>query len=216
MMSEGKKYYSPEEGFKLVVESASAKFVESVDVDIMTNTDATNSVRGLAHLPCGTGKKVKIAVFAEGDDAKQAKSAGADIVGLDDMISEVSSGRIDFDVCLCVPSVLPRLTKIAKVLGPRGLMPSVKSGTVSEDIAQCVKNFKGGQVQFRSDKFGVVHAKLGNVSFPAENLVKNLSALLSVIIQLKPSDFKKQYIKSVHVSSTMGRSYGLDYSNLLR
>ena len=115
-----------------------------------------------------------------------------------------------------MPSTLPRLAKIAKVLGPRGLMPSVKSGTVSEDIAQSVKNFKGGQVQFRSDKSGIVHAKLGNVSFPAENLVKNLTALLSAVMQLKPSDFKKQYIKSVYVSSTMGRSYRLDYSNLLQ
>ena len=211
------KTYSPAEGISLVKECAKVKFNESVDVAVNLGVDPRKSdqvVRGSTVLPNGTGKDVRVAVFAEGEQAEAAKAAGADIVGLDDLAAEVKKGVMDFDVAIAAPDAMRVVGQLGQILGPRGLMPNPKVGTVSADVAGAVKNAKAGQVQFKTDKGGIVHCSIGSVQFDAPKLEENLKALIADLVKAKPSSAKGVYIKKVTVSSTMGVGVNLDQSAL--
>lgn len=211
------KTYSPAEGISLVKECAKVKFDESVDVAVNLGVDPRKSdqtVRGSTVLPNGTGKDVRVAVFAEGEQAEAAKAAGADIVGLDDLAAEVKKGVMDFDVAIAAPDAMRVVGQLGQILGPRGLMPNPKVGTVSADVAGAVKNAKAGQVQFKTDKGGIVHCSIGSVKFDAPKLEENLKALIADLVKAKPSSAKGVYIKKVTVSSTMGVGVTLDQSAL--
>ena len=192
---------------------ASAKFDETVDVAINLGVNAKQSdqsVRGATVLPCGTGKTVKVAVFAEGADAEAAQAAGADIVGLDDLAETIQGGEIKFDIYIATPATMRVVGKLGQVLGPRGLMPNPKVGTVTQDVAKAVENAKAGQVQFRIDKAGVVHCPIGKVSFQQDDLKENLLALVGALNKAKPSGAKGQYFKRVTLSTTMGPGVKVD------
>lgn len=211
------KTYSPAEGIDLVKECAKVKFAESVDVAVNLGIDPRKSdqtVRGSTVLPNGTGKDVRVAVFAEGEQAEAAKAAGADIVGLDDLAAEVKKGTMDFDVAIAAPDAMRVVGQLGQILGPRGLMPNPKVGTVSADVAGAVKNAKAGQVQFKTDKGGIVHCSIGSVKFDASKLEENLKALIADLVKAKPSSAKGVYIKKVTISSTMGVGVNLDQSAL--
>ena len=211
------KTYSPAEGIGLVKECAKVKFNESVDVAVNLGIDPRKSdqvVRGSTVLPNGTGKDVRVAVFAEGEQADAAKAAGADIVGLDDLAADVKKGMMDFDVAIAAPDAMRVVGQLGQILGPRGLMPNPKVGTVSADVAGAVKNAKAGQVQFKTDKGGIVHCSIGSVKFDAPKLEENLKALIADLVKAKPSSAKGVYIKKVTVSSTMGVGVNLDQSSL--
>ena len=212
------KSYDIEQAVKLVKEIATAKFDESVDVAINLGIDARKSdqlVRGSIVLPHGTGKSVRVAVFAQGDAAKAAKSAGADIVGLEDLAEQVKSGKIDFDVAIASPDAMRIVGQLGQILGPRGLMPNPKVGTVTPDVAGAVKNAKAGQVQYRTDKAGIVQCTIGRASFSADALKDNLVALTEALNKAKPANAKGQYLKKVSVSSTMGVGVRVDGASLL-
>lgn len=212
------KSYAPVEGLSLVKECAKVKFNESVDVSINLGVDPKKSdqvVRGSTVLPNGTGKTVRVAVFAEGDQAEAAKAAGADLVGLDDLAAEVKKGVMDFDIAIAAPDAMRVVGQLGQILGPRGLMPNPKVGTVSADVATAVKNAKAGQVQFKTEKGGIVQCSIGSVQFDAQKLEENLKALLADIVKAKPSSAKGVYIKKVVVSSTMGVGVTLDQSALV-
>ena len=199
----------PLDALKAVKEAASAKFDESVDITVVLGVDPKKSdqmVRGSVVLPHGTGKKVRIAAVCEGKDAEDAKNAGADLVGKDEIIKMVSKGQLDFDVLVAVPDSMKELARFGKVLGPRGLMPSPKSGTVSKNIAETVKKVKQGQIDYKMDKNAVVHTMIGKCSFPAENLEDNFNRFMDSVRKSRPSSAKGKYIKKVTVSSTMGPS----------
>ncbi|SVD32819.1 uncharacterized protein METZ01_LOCUS385673, partial [marine metagenome] len=201
------EFYAIDDALKLIKQSASAKFDESVDVSINLGVNAKKSdqnVRGATVLPKGTGKTVRVAVFADGDDADAAKSAGADIVGLDDLADTIKGGSIEFDVCIATPGTMRVVGKLGQVLGPRGLMPNPKVGTVTQDVAKAVTNAKAGQVQFRIDKAGVIHCPIGKASFDEAALKENLMALLDALDKAKPSAAKGQYLKRLTLSTTMG------------
>ncbi len=211
------KTYSPSEGIGLVKECAKVKFDESVDVAVNLGIDPRKSdqtVRGSTVLPNGTGKDVRVAVFAEGEQAEAAKAAGADIVGLDDLAAEVKKGTMDFDVAIAAPDAMRVVGQLGQILGPRGLMPNPKVGTVSADVAGAVKNAKAGQVQFKTDKGGIVHCSIGSVKFDVPKLEENLNALIADLVKAKPSSAKGVYIKKVTISSTMGVGVSLDQSAL--
>ncbi len=211
------KSYAPVDGISLVKECATAKFNESVDVSINLGVDPRKSdqtVRGSTVLPNGTGKTVRVAVFAEGAQADAAKAAGADIVGLEDLAEQVKKGEMDFDIAIAAPDAMRVVGQLGQILGPRGLMPNPKVGTVSADVAAAVKNAKAGQVQFKTEKGGVVHCSIGSVQFEAQKLEENLKALIAELIKAKPSSAKGVYIKKVVVSSTMGVGVNLDQSAL--
>lgn len=211
------KSYSPVEGISLVKECATAKFNESVDVSINLGVDPRKSdqtVRGSTVLPNGTGKTVRVAVFAEGEQADAAKAAGADLVGLEDLAEQVKKGEMDFDIAIAAPDAMRVVGQLGQILGPRGLMPNPKVGTVSADVATAVKNAKAGQVQFKTEKGGVVHCSIGSVQFDAEKLEENLKALIADLVKAKPSSAKGVYIKKVVVSSTMGVGVNLDQTAL--
>ncbi len=212
------KTYLPSEGIDLVKECAKTKFNESVDVAVNLGVDPRKSdqaVRGSTVLPNGTGKDVRVAVFAEGEQADAAKAAGADIVGLDDLAAEVKKGVMDFDVAIAAPDAMRVVGQLGQILGPRGLMPNPKVGTVSADVAGAVKNAKAGQVQYKTDKGGIVHCSIGSVKFDAPKLEENLKALIADLVKAKPSSAKGVYIKKVTVSSTMGVGVNLDQSALV-
>jgi large subunit ribosomal protein L1 len=212
------KVYPAQQALKLVKEGATAKFDESVDVSLNLGIDASKSdqtVRGSVVLPQGTGKKVRIAVFAQGDKAQQAKDAGADIVGFEDLASEVKGGKIEFDVVIASPDAMRVVGSLGQILGPRGLMPNPKVGTVTQDVAGAVKNAKAGQIQYRADKTGIVQCTIGRASFSVDALVENLKTLVEAVNKSKPSGVKGIFLKKVSVSSTMGAGVRVDQASLL-
>ena len=211
------KNYSVEEAVSLITEFASEKFKESFDVSINLGVDPRKSdqvVRGSTTLPAGTGKEIKVAVFAQGENAEKAKAAGADIVGFEDLAEAIQDGNMDFDVVIATPDAMRVVGKLGTILGPRGLMPNPKVGTVTPDIEGAVKNAKAGQVRFRTDKNGIVHGGIGKVGFDSTAVKSNLEALLIDLKKAKPSSAKGVYIKKVVLSSTMGPGLLIDQSSL--
>jgi len=212
-----RKTYAAIEAINLVKQTATAKFDEAVDVAVNLGIDAKKgdqTVRGSVVLPAGTGKKVRVAVFAPGDKAQAAKAAGADIVGMEDLAESIKQGKMDFDVVIAAPEAMRVVGQLGQILGPRGLMPNPKVGTVTPDVAQAVTNAKGGQVQFRADKAGVVQCTIGRASFSAEQLRDNLTALLDALNRSKPAHTKGIFLKKVSVSSTMGLGVKVDPTSL--
>ena len=211
------KAYTVDEALKLVKETAVAKFDESVDVAVNLGVDAKKSdqtVRGSVVLPAGTGKKVRIAVFAQGDKAKAATDAGADIVGFEDLAEKVKAGQIDFDVVIASPDAMRIVGQLGQILGPRGLMPNPKVGTVTPNVAEAVKNAKSGQVRYRTDKAGIIHAQIGRANFEPAALKENLLALVADLQKIKPATSKGVYLKKLTVSSTMGPGVAVDQASL--
>ena len=200
---------------KLVKECATAKFDETVEAHFRLGVDtrqAEQQVRGTVSLPHGTGKEVRVAVFAEGDKAREAEAAGADVVGSDDLVEKIEGGFFDFDAAIATPDMMAKVGKLGKVLGPRGLMPNPKLGTVTMDVGQIVGELKAGHVEYRADKFGIAHVTIGRASFDETSLVENYGALLDEIVRVKPASSKGQYIKSITVTTTMGPGIKIDPS----
>ena len=231
MAKDGKKYnaalkqvdrekrYSLAEGFELIPKlKISAKFDETVDMAVRLGVDpkhADQMVRGAVNLPHGTGKTVRVIVFAKGDKAKEAQDAGANVVGAEDLVAKIQTENwLDFDAAVATPDMMGLIGRIARILGPRGLMPNPKVGTVTTDVARAVRELKGGRVEFRVEKAGIVHAPIGKVSFGAQKLQENGRALLELLLKLKPSSAKGQYVKSITVSTTMGPGIKLDINEL--
>jgi len=211
------KFYPIDEALNLVKECATAKFDESIDVAVQLGIDAKKSdqvVRGAVVLPAGTGKSVRVAVFAQGDKAAQAKEAGADIVGMEDLAEQVKAGNINFDILIASPDTMRIVGTLGQILGPRGLMPNPKVGTVTPDVATAVKNAKAGQVQFRVDKAGIVHATIGRRSFEPSALKSNLVALLDALQKAKPAASKGVYLRKIALSSTMGAGVRVEQSSI--
>jgi large subunit ribosomal protein L1 len=211
------KLYPVQEALKIIKENATAKFDESIDVSINLGIDAKKSdqsVRGSIVLPQGTGKSVRVAVFAQGDKAQQAKAAGADLVGLDDLAGEIKGGKMDFDVVIATPDAMRVVGQLGQILGPRGLMPNPKVGTVTQDVTQAIKNAKAGQVQYRADKAGIVQCTIGRASFTVDALADNLKALVGAVNRAKPSSAKGIFLRKLSVSSTMGVGVRIDQSSL--
>lgn len=211
------KAYPVVEAFRLVKELAAAKFQESVDVSVNLGVDPKKSdqaVRGSTVLPHGTGKTVRVAVFTQGENADAAKEAGADIVGMDDLAESVKGGELNFDVVIASPDAMRVVGKLGQILGPRGLMPNPKVGTVTPDIAAAVKNAKAGQVRYRTDKSGIIHCQIGTVGFEVDALKENLKALLADLDKAKPASSKGQYMKRVSISSTMGPGVIVDQATV--
>ena len=210
------KIYQDLDAIKILKSKSTVKFVETIDVSINLGIDAKKSdqnIRGSLVLPNGTGKSVKVAVFCDGDDAKKAKEAGADMVGMEDLVDLVKKGEFDFDVVIATPDTMRMVSPLGQILGPKGLMPNPKVGTVSKDVEKAVKNAKSGQVQFRTDKAGIVHCPIGKVEFTEEMLVENLRALIDEILKAKPSSAKGKYLKKISLSSSMGPSLELDQAS---
>ncbi|UUP19370.1 50S ribosomal protein L1 [Nitratireductor thuwali] len=211
------KHYSLEEAVKLLKERAIAKFDETVEVAMNLGVDprhADQMVRGVVNLPNGTGRTVRVAVFARGDKAEEAKAAGADIVGAEDLVETVQKGEIDFDRCIATPDMMPLVGRLGKVLGPRGLMPNPKVGTVTPDVAAAVKASKGGAVEFRVEKAGIVHAGVGKASFDDNAIAENIRAFADAVIKAKPAGAKGNYLKRVALTTTMGPGLKIDPSTL--
>ncbi|MBP6653726.1 MAG: 50S ribosomal protein L1 [Propionivibrio sp.] len=211
------KNYPVSEALVLAKELATAKFDESIDVAVSLGIDARKSdqlVRGSVVLPAGTGKTVRVAVFAQGEKAEAAKAAGADIVGFEDLAADIKAGNMNFDVVIATPDAMRVVGQLGQILGPRGLMPNPKVGTVTMDVATGVKNAKAGQVQYRTDKGGIVHSTIGRASFDVEKLEQNLKALVEALVKAKPATSKGQYLKKVAVSSTMGPGVRVDSASL--
>ena len=211
------KLYPVQDALKLVKDNATAKFNESIDVALNLGIDAKKSdqaVRGSIVLPQGTGKSVRVAVFAQGDKAQQARDAGADLVGFDDLASEIKGGRMDFDVVVATPDAMRVVGQLGQILGPRGLMPNPKVGTVTQDVVLAVKNAKAGQVQYRTDKAGIVQCTIGRASFSVEALEENLKALVDAVNKARPASAKGIYLKKVSLSSTMGAGVRIDQATL--
>ncbi|ANU66899.1 50S ribosomal protein L1 [Turicimonas muris] len=214
---EAQKFYSINEALELVKALANAKFDESVDVAVQLGIDPRKSdqaVRGAVVMPAGTGKTVRVAVFAAGAAAEAAKEAGADVVGLEDLVASVKGGNLDFDVVIAEPSAMRFVGQLGQILGPRGLMPNPKVGTVTPNVAQAVKNAKAGQVQFRADKAGIIHAPIGRASFEADKLLVNVKALIEALNKAKPASSKGVYLRKLAVSSTMGPGVKVDVQTL--
>lgn len=207
--------YAPLEAMALVKDIAFANFDETVDVDIRLNLDtrqADQQLRGTVSLPNGSGKTVRVAVFAEGDAARAAEEAGADIVGSDDLIADIQGGKIDFDATVATPEMMAKVGRLGRILGTRGLMPNPKLGTVTMDVAKMVGELKAGRVEYRADRYGICHVPLGRVSFDDQKLVENYAALYTEILRVKPSSAKGRYVKSIALSSTMGPGVKVDPS----
>ncbi|MBL1146089.1 MAG: 50S ribosomal protein L1 [Pseudomonadota bacterium] len=204
---------SLEEAVKAAKANATTKFDETIDIAINLGVDPRHSdqnVRGMVQLPNGTGKTVRVAVFAKGDKAEEAKKAGADIVGDEDLAAKIQKGEIDFDRCIATPDMMPLVGRLGQVLGPRGLMPNPKLGTVTPDVVAAVEAAKGGAVEFRAEKAGIVHAGIGKASFSEKQLIENAGAFVQAIIKAKPSGAKGNYLKKISLSSTMGPSYRIN------
>ncbi len=225
MAHEGRKYtaarrtiepdrlYTPLEGIRLLKSLEGAKFDETVEVHFRLGVDVRHAdqiVRGTTVLPHGTGRDVRVAVFAEGDKAREAQEAGADIVGSDDLAKQVQEGQFNFDLAIATPDMMGTVGKLGRILGPRGLMPNPKSGTVTFDVGKAVREAKAGKVEYRTDRSGIVHLSIGKKSFTEEQLIENYGALLDEIVRAKPAAAKGKYIRSVHVAATMSPSVELD------
>jgi len=211
------KLYTVSDAVSLLKEVSSVKFAESVDVAVNLGIDprkSDQSVRGASTLPNGTGKDVRVAVFAQGANADAAKEAGADLVGMDDLAEQVKAGKMDFDVVIASPDAMRVVGQLGQVLGPRGLMPNPKTGTVTPDVATAVKNAKAGQVRYRADKGGIIHGGIGKLSFDAKAIQENLEALLLDLQKSKPATAKGVYLKKVALSTTMGPGLAIDISSL--
>jgi large subunit ribosomal protein L1 len=209
--------YSADEALKLVKEMASSKFTESVDISVNLGIDTRKSdqvVRGSVVLPNGTGKEVRVAVFTQGENAEKAKAAGADVVGMEDLAEAMKGGDLDYGTVIATPDAMRIVGQLGRVLGPRGLMPNPKVGTVTQDVEAAVKAAKGGQVRFRADKGGIVHCTIGNVDFEVQALKENMAALLADLVKTKPASAKGQFLKRMSVSSTMGPGIGIDHSTV--
>ena len=214
---DGTKEYGITEAVALLKELATAKFVESVDVAVNLGIDARKSdqnVRGATVLPNGTGRTVRVAVFTQGANAEAAKAAGADLVGMEDLADQIKKGEMNFDVVIASPDAMRVVGQLGQILGPRGLMPNPKVGTVTPNVVEAVNNAKAGQVRYRNDKNGIIHTTLGKVDFTTEQLQQNLEALLSALKKAKPSTSKGQFIKKVSVSTTMGAGVSVDQATL--
>ena len=214
---ETNKLYAIDDALNLVKANATAKFDESIDVSFNLGIDARKSdqlVRGSVVLPKGTGKTVRVAVFTQGANAEAAKAAGADVVGFDDLAAEVKAGNLNFDVVIASPDAMRVVGQLGTILGPRGLMPNPKVGTVTPNVAEAVKNAKAGQVQYRTDRAGIVHATIGRASFDAADLRENFNALLDAIVKAKPAATKGQYLRRIAVSSTMGAGLCVDSASV--
>jgi len=210
-------FYNAEEAVKLVKARAKAKFDETIEVSVNLNVDPRKSdqnVRGTVQLPNGTGKTLRVAVFAKGDRAKEAEAAGADIVGADDLAEKINAGTIEFDRCIATPDMMVVVGKLGKVLGPRGLMPNPKLGTVTANVAEAVKAAKGGQVEYRTEKAGIVQAGVGKASFSEQALVDNIKAFVGAVSRTRPAGVKGAFIKRVSVSTTMGPGLKLDLASV--
>lgn len=211
------KFYSLDEAVALIKGAAKAKFDETIEIAMNLGVDprhADQMVRGVVNLPNGTGRTLRVAVFARGAKADEAKAAGADIVGAEDLVEIVNGGTIDFDRCIATPDLMPLVGRLGKVLGPRGMMPNPKVGTVTFDLARAIKESKSGKVEFRVEKAGIVHAPVGKVSFPAETLKQNVVALVEALQKAKPAAAKGTYMKKVSVSSTMGPGVTVDLADI--
>ena len=211
------KLYPISEAVGLVKDRASAKFDETIEVAMNLGVDprhADQMVRGVVNLPNGTGRSVRVAVFARGDKADEAKAAGADVVGAEELVEVVQGGTIDFDRCIATPDMMPLVGRLGKVLGPRGMMPNPKVGTVTPDVASAVRDAKGGAVQFRVEKAGIIHAGVGKVSFGADAIAENIRAFADAVNKAKPSGAKGNYVKRVALTSTMGPGVKIDPSTL--
>jgi large subunit ribosomal protein L1 len=211
------KEYSLEDAIKLAKESSYAKFDETVDVALNLGVDPRKSeqmVRGTVVLPHGIGKKVKVLVFAKGEKEKEAQDAGADFVGAEDLVDKISKGWLDFDKSVATPDVMGLVGKLGKILGPRGLMPNPKLGTVTFDIARTVKEIKAGKVEYKAEKAGIIHVPIGKVSFAADKLVDNVKSIISSIMKAKPATSKGKYLKKISISSTMGPGIAVDLASV--
>lgn len=209
------KLYTPLEAVKLVKEVAPAKFDETVEAHFRLGIDtrkADQNIRGSISLPHGTGKTVRVAVFAEGEKAREAEEAGADVIGSDELVAAIQGGEINFDAAIATPNMMAKVGRIGKILGPRGLMPNPKLGTVTMDVAKMVGELKAGRVEYRADRYGICHVPLGRVSFDDQKLVENYAALYTEILRVKPSSAKGRYVKSIALSSTMGPGVKVDPS----
>ncbi len=210
-------FYAPTEALGLVKTMASAKFDETVDMSVRLGVDprkADQMVRGTVALPSGTGKDVRVAVFATGDAAQSARDAGADLVGADDLAEQVEGGKFGFDVAIATPDMMPLVGRLGRVLGPRGLMPNPKTGTVTTDVARAVGEFKGGKVEYRTDRYGNVHIQLGKASFSPEALEQNFRAVMDELARSRPASAKGRYLRKITVSSTMGPGVHVDTGRL--
>jgi len=211
------KIYEPLEAIKILKENSYVKFQETLEVAINLSIDTKKTdqnIRGMLSLPKGTGKNIRVAVIAKGDKVNEAKDAGAELVGDSDLVDKISSGKIDFDLLIATPDMMPSIGKIAKILGPKGLMPNPKLGTVTQDIRTAVTNAKTGQVKFRNDKAGIVHAGIGKLSFNEQDLIENLKAFYSLINKSKPEAVKASFIKKVTIASTMGVGLEINIASL--
>lgn len=209
--------YPIEQALSLIKETATARFDESIDVAVQLGIDPRKSdqvVRGAVVLPAGTGKSVRVAVFAQGDNADAAREAGADIIGMEDLADNIRAGQLDFDVVIASPDAMRVVGALGQILGPRGLMPNPRVGTVTPDVATAVQNAKAGQVQYRADKAGIIHATIGRASFELEQLQENLAALIDALVKARPTTAKGVYLKKLAVSSTMGGGARVEISSL--
>lgn len=210
---DGTRLYTPLEGIRLLKSLEGAKFDETVEAHFRLGVDVRHAdqiVRGTTVLPHGTGKEMRVAVFAEGDKAREAQEAGADIVGADDLAKQVQEGKLDFDVAIATPDMMGTVGKLGRILGPRGLMPNPKSGTVTFDVAKAVTDAKGGKVEYRTDRSGIIHLSIGRKSFSETQLLENYGAVLGEIMRAKPAAAKGKYLRSIHLATTMGPSIALD------
>ena len=208
-----KREYAPYEAFELLKEIASAKFDESVEVHFRLGIDtrkADQQLRGTVSLPNGSGKTVRVAVFAEGEAARAAEEAGADIVGSDDLVADIQAGEINFDAAVATPDQMGKVGRLGKILGPRGLMPNPKLGTVTPDVAKAIKELKGGRVEYRADRYGIAHVLIGKTSFSVEQLAQNYGVVYDEVLRMKPSTAKGRYVKSITVASTMSPGIKVD------
>ena len=211
------KVYDIAEAVKAIKERATAKFDETVEVAMNLGVDprhADQMVRGVCNLPNGSGRSVRVAVFAKDDKAEEAKAAGADVVGAEDLVEQVQKGQINFDRCIAAPDMMPLVGRLGKVLGPRGMMPNPKVGTVTPDVAGAVKAAKGGAVEFRVEKAGIIHAGVGKASFNEDALIGNITAFVNAVVKAKPSGSKGTYLKKVTLSSTMGPGFTVDFASM--
>jgi large subunit ribosomal protein L1 len=211
------QFFGPTEALGMVKSMAPAKFDETVDIVVRLGVDprkAEQMIRGTVALPSGTGTTVRVAVFAAGEAAQQARDAGADLVGADDLAAEIEAGKMDFDLAIATPDLMPLVGRLGRVLGPRGLMPNPKTGTVTTDVGRAVEEFKGGKVEYRTDRYGNVHVRLGKVSFDVPALEANFFAVVDELQRAKPASAKGRYIKKVSVSSTMGPGVNIDLNRL--